>query len=80
LTRTPARIPPSSDFGAAREVRKYHIPDFSNWKNHDAFERAFAKSYGPASEHQKARLPRRGDRSDTRAARPHLEFAAKVKL
>jgi len=24
------------------EVRKYQIPDFSNWKNHDAFERAFA--------------------------------------
>jgi hypothetical protein len=27
----------------AEEVRKYHIPDFSNWKNHDAFERAFAR-------------------------------------
>jgi uncharacterized protein YjbI with pentapeptide repeats len=27
----------------AEEVRKYHIPDFSNWKNHDAFEAAFAK-------------------------------------
>jgi hypothetical protein len=26
----------------AEEVRKYHIPDFSNWKNHDAFEKAFA--------------------------------------
>ena len=25
------------------EVRKYHIPDFSNWKNHGAFERAFAR-------------------------------------
>ncbi|MBI5775251.1 MAG: hypothetical protein HZA89_16130 [Verrucomicrobia bacterium] len=25
------------------EVRKYHIPDFSNWKNHDAFARAFAR-------------------------------------
>jgi len=22
--------------------RKYHLPDFSNWKNHAAFERAFA--------------------------------------
>jgi hypothetical protein len=28
---------------AAEEVRKYHLPDFSNWKNHDAFERAFAR-------------------------------------
>jgi TIR domain/Pentapeptide repeats (8 copies) len=27
----------------AEEVRKYHIPDFSNWENHDAFERAFAR-------------------------------------
>jgi hypothetical protein len=27
----------------AEEVRKYHIPDFSNWKNHAALERAFAQ-------------------------------------
>jgi len=27
----------------AEEVRKYHIPDFSNWKNHAAFARAFAR-------------------------------------
>jgi TIR domain-containing protein len=26
----------------AIELREYHIPDFSNWKNHDAFEAAFA--------------------------------------
>ena len=26
----------------AVELREYHIPDFSNWKNHDAFEFAFA--------------------------------------
>ena len=25
----------------ATEVRQYFIPDFSNWKDHDAFERAF---------------------------------------
>jgi len=25
----------------AKEVRKYFIPDFSNWKEHDAFEKAF---------------------------------------
>lgn len=24
-------------------VREYHIPDFSNWKDHDSFEKAFAK-------------------------------------
>jgi len=27
----------------AREVREYFIPDFTRWKDHDAFEREFAK-------------------------------------
>ena len=27
----------------AVELREYFIPDFSNWKNHDAFEKAFAR-------------------------------------
>jgi hypothetical protein len=27
----------------AEAVRKYNIPDFSNWKNHAAFARAFAR-------------------------------------
>ena len=27
----------------AEAVRKNHIPDFSHWKNHDAFEAAFAR-------------------------------------
>lgn len=27
----------------AEEVRKYHILDFSNWKNHDAFEKVFVR-------------------------------------
>jgi hypothetical protein len=31
------------DGDLAEEIRKYHIPDFSNWKDHDAFEVAFAK-------------------------------------
>ena len=26
----------------ATEVREYFIPDFTNWRNHDAFERNFA--------------------------------------
>ncbi len=30
------------DEDLAAEVRSYHIPDFSNWKDHDAFESAFA--------------------------------------
>jgi len=27
----------------AEEVRKHHIPDFSNWQHPAAFERAFAR-------------------------------------
>ena len=27
----------------AEAVRKHHLPDFSNGKNHDAFARAFAR-------------------------------------
>jgi len=27
----------------AEAVRKPYLPDFSNWKNHDAFARAFAR-------------------------------------
>ena len=25
------------------KVREFYIPDFSNWKQHDSFERAFAR-------------------------------------
>jgi hypothetical protein len=27
----------------AVEIREYFIPDFTNWKDHDAFETAFAR-------------------------------------
>jgi hypothetical protein len=27
----------------AAEVRQYFIPDFSDWKDHDAFEKAFER-------------------------------------
>jgi hypothetical protein len=27
----------------AKQVREYFIPDFSNWKEHDAFEKAFER-------------------------------------
>lgn len=26
---------------SAKEIREYFIPDFSNWKNHDAYQQAF---------------------------------------
>ncbi len=34
-------LPDSSDADLAEEVRQYHIPDLSEWKDHDAFEKAF---------------------------------------
>jgi hypothetical protein len=32
-----------SDIGkdSAREIREFHIPDFSNWKDHDSYRKAF---------------------------------------
>jgi hypothetical protein len=27
----------------AREIREYFIPDFSNWKDHDSYQKAFAR-------------------------------------
>jgi len=36
-------VDPDSGEDLALEVRKYHLPDFTNWKEHDAFEAAFAK-------------------------------------
>ncbi len=27
----------------AKEVREYYIPDFSNWKDHDSFQKEFEK-------------------------------------
>jgi uncharacterized protein YjbI with pentapeptide repeats len=34
-----------SDIGkdSAREIREFHIPDFSNWKDHDSYKLAFDK-------------------------------------
>jgi hypothetical protein len=28
---------------SAREIREYFIPDFSNWKNYDAYQVAFQR-------------------------------------
>jgi hypothetical protein len=28
---------------SAREIREYFIPDFSNWKDHDAYSKAFER-------------------------------------
>jgi len=28
---------------AAREIREYFIPDFSNWKDYDAYQKAFQR-------------------------------------
>ena len=37
------RLDADSGIDVAREIREYFIPDFTNWKNHDAFETAFAR-------------------------------------
>jgi hypothetical protein len=31
----------------ALEIRRYFIPDFSNWKDHDPFENGFKRLIGP---------------------------------
>jgi hypothetical protein len=36
-------VDPRTGQDFAEEVLRYHIPDFSNWKDHDAFEAAFAR-------------------------------------
>ena len=36
-------VDPDSGKDIGREIREYYIPDFSNWKDHDAFEAAFAR-------------------------------------
>ncbi len=28
---------------SAREIREYFVPDFSDWKNHDSYQRAFQR-------------------------------------
>jgi hypothetical protein len=37
------RFDPDIGKDLAKEVREYFIPDFSDWKEHDAFEKAFAR-------------------------------------
>jgi hypothetical protein len=37
------RINPDIDIEVAEEVQTYFIPDFSQWKDHDAFEKTFAR-------------------------------------
>src|SRR5271154_3149725 len=36
---------PDADRGidSAREIREYFIPDFSNWKDHDSYQKAFQR-------------------------------------
>jgi hypothetical protein len=36
---------PDPDTGAdlARDIRRFFIPDFSNWKDHDSFEKTFSQ-------------------------------------
>jgi len=45
VTSSPTKQDFDADSGKdlAVELREYFIPDFSNWKNHDAFEKAFER-------------------------------------
>jgi len=36
-------IDPDTGTDLAAEIRKYYIPDFRRWKDHNSFEREFAK-------------------------------------
>jgi TIR domain/Pentapeptide repeats (8 copies) len=38
---------------SAREIREYFIPDFSEWKNHDAYKKAFERLLGDLKEGEK---------------------------
>jgi hypothetical protein len=37
------QLPDSSGEDLAEEVRKFYVPNFANWKDHDSFEKAFAR-------------------------------------
>jgi len=52
------------------EVRKYHIPDFSNWKHHDAFERAFRPA-GKRFAHEHRQVGRVTPCAPSRQTRTH---------
>lgn len=47
---------PNVDVEIIEEVRSYFIPDFSNWKNHDAFEKAFERLYNDLKSEQSQSL------------------------
>ena len=34
-----------SGIDSAREIREYFIPDFSNWKDHDSYTKAFERLF-----------------------------------
>ena len=33
-------------FDSAREIREYFIPDFSDWEDHDSYQKAFQRLVG----------------------------------
>jgi hypothetical protein len=39
---------------SAREMREYFIPDFSDWKNHDEYQKAFGRLMGDLKAGEKA--------------------------
>ena len=42
---------------SAREIREYYIPDFSNWKDHDSYQREFEKLLRDLKSEEKLSAP-----------------------
>ena len=49
---------------SAREIREYFIPDFSNWKDHDAYQAAFQRLVRDLKAEGKARTSNSDIRSE----------------
>jgi hypothetical protein len=43
-----------------RNIREYFIPEFSNWKDHDAYQQAFERLLRDLKDESKAKIKRWG--------------------
>lgn len=48
---------------SAREIREYYVPDFSNWKDHDSYQREFNKLLRDLKSTEQHTAARRADES-----------------
>ena len=47
---------PDTGKDSAREIREYFIPDFSKWKNHDAYQKAFERLLHDLKAHREVKV------------------------